>query len=138
MLLKINKNQGFTFLEVMVALSVLALILTAVFKIYTQSVSMLLFTDFDIKAPMLAQQIIGEKKGAEESFDKEDGTFGEEFPFYKWKLEKKEISLDDLKESFPEGIKSLKFKKATITISNSDNRKYTTFFYEKNSSAHER
>lgn len=129
--MKIKKNlQGFTFLEVMVALSVLALILTAVFRLYSQSVSMLISSSFDMKAPFLAQKIITEYKTDKTSRFENQGKFEKEFEKFIWKIDKNEIFISGYSEELPEDIENIKINKITVTIEENQ-KKYQTFFYEK-------
>lgn len=128
--LKLN-NKGFTFLEVMVALMVLAMVITSVFRLYTQSISMLISSGFDLKAPLLAKSIACEKSIEESLPEKDKGKFKEKFPDYSWELLTSEIKTDKLKGDFPENIKTLKFKKVEIIVKNKEKRKYITFFHGK-------
>lgn len=125
-----NKNKsGFTFLEVMIAVSVLALVLTAVFRLYSQSVSMLFYTGFDLKAPLLAEKIISEKKSENEFFSDDQGDFGEDFSNYSWSMKVADVELSDLSETIPEQAENIKMQKVTITVTNINKNRYTTFFY---------
>ena len=126
----INKNKsGFTFLEVMIAVSVLALVLTAVFRLYSQSVSMLFYTGFDLKAPLLAEKIISEKKTENNFFSDDQGDFGEDFRNYSWSTQVSDVELSDLSGTIPEQAENIKMQKVTVTVTNINKNKYTTFFY---------
>ncbi|MCB9480605.1 MAG: prepilin-type N-terminal cleavage/methylation domain-containing protein [Desulfobacteraceae bacterium] len=125
--------QGFTFLEVMVALSVLALILTAVFRLYSQSVSMLISSSFDMKAPFLAQKIVTEYKTDKTARFQNNGKFEDEFEKFSWKIDTEELIVSGYSDELPEEIENIKINKITVTIT--DNHKnYQTFFYEKTDS----
>ncbi|WP_041279349.1 type IV pilus modification PilV family protein [Desulfobacula toluolica] len=57
----IKTNQkGFTLLEIMVAVSIIAIAFTSVIKLHTQTVAMNIGSNFYAKAPLLAQRIIAE------------------------------------------------------------------------------
>jgi prepilin-type N-terminal cleavage/methylation domain-containing protein len=122
--------KGFTFLEVMVALSVLALILTAVFRLYAQSLMMISSSDFDMKAPFLAQKIVTELKTGKASTMGTNGKFEGEFRNFTWQIDKEELFISGYSDLLPEDIENIKINKVIVTIS--DNlKKYETFFYEK-------
>ncbi len=126
-------KNGFTFLEVMVALSVLALVITAVFKLHIQSVSMIIATDFYLKAPLLAEEIITEKKYGNDVNLNDQGTF-ENYPDFKWTTSEIEVNINDYTDEASPEIKNIKFRKVKVIISMENGRNYNTFFYtdEKN------
>jgi len=55
-----SNHEGFTLLEIMVAIAIMAIALTSVLKLYTQTVAMNMASNFYAKAPLLAQKIISE------------------------------------------------------------------------------
>jgi prepilin-type N-terminal cleavage/methylation domain-containing protein len=122
--------KGFTFLEVMVALSVLALILTAVFRLYSQSLLMITSSDFDMKAPFLAQQIVTELKSENKLSILKNGRFEDNFKNFFWQIDKEELLISGNKDLLPEEIGNIKFNKVIVTISDKS-KKFQTFFYEK-------
>ena len=76
---------GFTLLEVMVAVAVIAIALVAVFQLHAQTVSMGSVARFYATAPMLAQARISELETAEAgSFQNDSGDFGNDFGGYVW------------------------------------------------------
>jgi prepilin-type N-terminal cleavage/methylation domain-containing protein len=58
----LNKTdqKGFTLLEVMVAVAIIAIAFTSVLKLHTQTLTMNIASNFYVKAPLLAQKIISE------------------------------------------------------------------------------
>lgn len=54
------KEKGFTLLEVMVAVTIMAIAFTAVLSVHSQTVSMNIASNFHTKAPLLAKKIISE------------------------------------------------------------------------------
>jgi general secretion pathway protein I len=88
----INKNyrlldeRGFTFLEVMIALSIIAIVLVSVYRLQSQTVLMSIRSRFDTLAPMLAQQKLSDIEMDPTSAKSGDGNFGEAFPGYYWKV----------------------------------------------------
>ena len=77
--------SGFTLLEVMVSLSIIAIALIAVYSTYTQTISMNIEQRFNATAPLLAAGIVSdlEKRSLDDLSD-ESGEFGPEFPGYRW------------------------------------------------------
>lgn len=76
---------GFTLLEVMVAVAVIAIALVAVFQLHAQTVSMGSVARFYATAPMLAQARISELETAEPgAFQNDSGDFGNDFGGYVW------------------------------------------------------
>ncbi|TWI77463.1 type II secretion system protein I [Desulfobotulus alkaliphilus] len=53
-----QNQKGFTLLEVMIALSILAIVLTAVLSLHARSIAMLDRSSADILAPYLASQVL--------------------------------------------------------------------------------
>ncbi len=83
------KADGFTLLEIMVAISILAVVMTGVFKIHAQSVFMADRTKFYAAAPLLAHQKLAEIDSAP---DKKrirrlhSGQFPDNFSQYRWSV----------------------------------------------------
>jgi prepilin-type N-terminal cleavage/methylation domain-containing protein len=116
---------GFTLLEVMVALSIISVVITAVFGLQSQTVVLNTNSQFDTKAPFLAQFKITEII-ADISNQREDkaGDFGDEFPGYVWR--------SSLKDSDSEIIGSFaeKMKQINVTVSfNEEEFVYTLTTY---------
>jgi type II secretion system protein I len=82
-----KKNSGFTLLEVMIAMAIIAIALVAVFGSQSQSLSIASESKFNTTAALLAQSKMAEI----EILDSKDlasssGDFGEDFPDYHWDL----------------------------------------------------
>ncbi|MBW1836281.1 MAG: type II secretion system protein [Deltaproteobacteria bacterium] len=86
------KTNGFTLLEIMVAISILVLVLVTVFKMHIQTLAMHNTARFQTSAPLLAQKKITEieTKNIDELVS-DSGDFGDRFPGYTWK-----VSIDDV------------------------------------------
>ncbi|TFG93098.1 MAG: type II secretion system protein GspI [Syntrophobacterales bacterium] len=115
-----HASGGFTLLEVMLAMAILAISLTAVFQSQSQSISMAGRSRFETTAPLLAQsemaQIEAKSPG---DIHAGEGDFGDTFPDYTWSLDIAETEIENL-------------KKITLTVTNntmtSDNR-YSLVLY---------
>lgn len=94
-----SKYSAFTLLEVMVAMAIIAIALTAVLGSQSQSVSLASESKFNTTAAFLAQGKMAEieiKKPDDLSDD--SGDFGEDFPGYNWKLTIRDIGFDKPKD----------------------------------------
>jgi general secretion pathway protein I len=80
-------HNGFTLLEVMVAISMLAIALTTLFGSQSQSVSLAATTKFNIQGPLLAQLKLAEFTASTDRPASDSGDFGDEFPGFQWQLE---------------------------------------------------
>lgn len=80
------KNTGFTLLEVMIAMAILAIALTSLFGSQTTSVALAAETRFNIQAPLLARMQLARFQ-SEEDIVSDSGDFDDEFPGFKWELQ---------------------------------------------------
>lgn len=86
--------RGFTLLEVMVALAILAVALTTLFGSQSQSLSLALQAKFDTTAPLLAGLKGAElESGRLQPVDAE-GDFGADFPGYGWRIEVRDAAAE--------------------------------------------
>ena len=109
-------HDGFTLLEVMIAMAILAIALVAVYQSQSQSLSMASDSRFLTTASLLAQGRMAEIDAANplQMVDKK-GDFGEAFPDYKW-----EVEIGDVEE-----IPLL--KRIALTVTNSRMTKRNTY-----------
>ena len=76
---------GFTLLEIMVAISIISIALIAVYRLYTQTLSMNQQLMFNTQAPMLAQKKMAELYAlSQDELTDNSGDFGDEFHSYRW------------------------------------------------------
>ncbi len=127
--LEIEKRQpdfGFTLLEIMVAISIIAIVLIAIFKMHSQTINLNLATRFYSTAPLLAQNKIAELETTSLNDQMaESGNFGDDFPNYSWG-----VSMDNI-ESEILGAVSESLKKIEVTISyNNDELIYSFRTYK--------
>ena len=107
-----EKDRGFTFLEVMVAVVFLATILTAALGSQSQSVSLASEARFYTTATLLAQGKMAEIEAKDlDTLSSDSGDFGEDFPGYTW-----EIVVDNVYLDYPENV-SDHLRKVTLTLS---------------------
>jgi len=114
---KRNKpSRAFTLLEVMVAVAVLAIALTAIFRLQGQSASMCSRAKFETTAPLLANWKMAQFMTANEGdLSSGSGDFGDDYPEYAWKCEVDEVSSVVLQDS------SKRLRKISLTVSWGDN-----------------
>ncbi|MEN8199414.1 MAG: type II secretion system protein [Thermodesulfobacteriota bacterium] len=88
------KNNGFTLLEVVIAMAILAIALTSLFGSQSASVALATETRFNVQAPLLARMQLSRLQ-AEENVSDDSGDFGEEFPGFQWQLRVEDLASID-------------------------------------------
>lgn len=79
--------RGFTLLEVMVALGIMAVVLVSVYRLQSQTLTMSMESRFYTQAPLLARSaLIRLEQSKEREMASGQGDFGREFPGYLWKI----------------------------------------------------
>ena len=118
--LKIEPAAGFTLLEIMVSISIIAIVLVAVYRMHTQTISMNTSVKFYTTAPLLAHGKIAELEITPlNELTDDSGNFGEEFAGYRWN-----VSINDVESKFL-GATGEDLKKIDVTISfNNDELTY--------------
>jgi general secretion pathway protein I len=92
--------SGFTLLEVMVAVSIIAIVFVSVFRLHTQTLTMSSSVSFYSMAPMLAQGKLAELENrSTESFSDDAGDFGEQFPGYSWEAGVSDVESEILEDT---------------------------------------
>jgi general secretion pathway protein I len=122
---KLQPDSGFTLLEIMVALSIIAIVLVSVYKMQAQTISMNHEARFYAIAPLLAQLKIAEVEieNTGEQMDN-SGDFGDEFPGYRWN-----VVIEDI-ESEPLGNMAENLKQINVNVSfNTDEFTYSLRTY---------
>ncbi len=122
------QTAGFTFLEIMVALSILSIVIISISKLHIQTIAMNNDARFFIYAPLLGNKVMAEIDAASlNDLSDDSGDFGEEFPGYTWSVSFDDVESENL-ESVAESI-----KKIDVTVSfneNEYNYNFTTYrFY---------
>jgi general secretion pathway protein I len=108
---------GFTLLEVMVALAVMAIVLVSVYRMHSQSLTMNTAARFYTQAPILAQGKMAELEALSSgAFPENSGDFGEQFPGYSWETSGADINSEILGEVAED------LKRVDITVSLNENQ----------------
>ena len=117
---EVMSKTGFTFIEVLMAISILAILLVGVHKLQSQMVSMNQTTQFFTLAPLLAQSQMAEMERRNfKEIPKDSGDFGGAYPGYDWSL-----NMETLES---EVLKKLAYPMKKIDISVSFNRGERTY-----------
>ena len=92
-----RSTYGFTLLEVMVSLSIIAIALLAVYGNYSKTIVMNTDQQFNTTAPLLAARVVAdfENRSLADLMD-ESGTFGPEFDGYEWSVVVESIASEAL------------------------------------------
>ena len=94
-----SSGKGFTLLEVMIAMAILAIALVAVFSSQAQSIYMTADSRFSTTAPLLAQSKMVEYEAADlGNVGPTAGEFGSDFADYVWRVEIKDTDREMLKK----------------------------------------
>ncbi len=125
-LLLVNK-RAFTLLEVMIAVSIMAIALVALFGSQSRSLSHATEAHFNMVAPMLAAGKLAEINSGNAAMANDDGDFGEEFPGYSWKIETENASFDS-PEALTKLVKPLQKIELTV-LWNETPYSYTLTYY---------
>ncbi len=103
----VSTSDGFTLLEVLVSLSIMALVLVAVFRLQAQSISMNNAARFQTTAPLLLQSKLAVFKATPlDDLASDSGDFGDAFPDYTWQFFVEDIESETLGTT-AEGLKKL-------------------------------
>ncbi|MBW1732842.1 MAG: prepilin-type N-terminal cleavage/methylation domain-containing protein [Deltaproteobacteria bacterium] len=91
---KMPLSPGFTLLEVMIAVAIIAIALMAVLGSQSQGLSLAGESRFNRTAALLAQGKMAEVEGIGEMEDlrSDSGDFGDDFPGYAWQVSVNEVS----------------------------------------------
>jgi general secretion pathway protein I len=106
---------GFTLMEVLVALSVVAIALMAIYRMHSQTLFMDTRSRFDSVATMLTRQKLADVNAIELSeFNADDGDFGQDHPGYSWKIQTEAVTSDLIRQDGPT------LKQIRLTISHNE------------------
>ncbi len=95
----LRTKSGFTLLEVLIALAIMAVVLAAVYRMHSQTLSMTTANRFYTIAPMLAQGKMAQLEATSDDIITGDsGDFGEKFPGYTWNVTAEDVASEALGE----------------------------------------
>ena len=121
--------SGFTLLEVMVAMAVLAIVLVSVYRMHSQTLTMNTAARFYTQAPLLAQKKMAEVTTTSSGiFASDSGDFGENFPGYSWQVSAADASSELLGEVADD------FKRIEVSVAYLNNQfsyRLTTYRFQR-------
>jgi prepilin-type N-terminal cleavage/methylation domain-containing protein len=83
----LRSHRGFTLLEVMVALGIMAIVLVGAYRLQSQTITMSMESRFHTQAPLLARSALTQlEQSKEREMASSQGDFGREFPGYQWRI----------------------------------------------------
>ena len=121
-------EKAFTLLEVMIAVSIIAIGLVALFGSQSRSLSQATEAHFNNIAPMLASLKLAELQSGIIPLENDEGDFEDDFSGYTWEIEVSDASL----ESF-ETLETIQdpLQQVTLTVSWSETTyTYSITYYE--------
>ncbi|MCP3892963.1 MAG: prepilin-type N-terminal cleavage/methylation domain-containing protein [Desulfobulbaceae bacterium] len=122
------ETKGFTLLEVMIAVSILAIGFVVLFGSQSRSISNVTEAKFNLLAPMLASSKFAElTAGSEGDVSSDEGDFADDQPGYRWAVEVEDATFDSL-EILDELEKPLKRLKLVISMDGTG-FKYSLVYY---------
>ncbi|HUV77925.1 MAG TPA: prepilin-type N-terminal cleavage/methylation domain-containing protein [Desulfobacterales bacterium] len=112
-----QSKAGFTLLEIMVAISIMAIVLVTVFRMHAQTLSMTYSARFYATSPLLAQKKMVEIESiGQQDMTDDSGDFGDEFPGYRWR-----VAVDDVESKALGGVaENLKKIDILVTLNNDE------------------
>jgi general secretion pathway protein I len=114
-----GKDPGFTLLEVIVALSIIAIALTTLLVSQAQSLSLAGEAKFSTTAVLLAQHKMAELETTEaDDLVADSGDFGEDFPDYFWETQINPVSFPGVEEYADQ------FKQIDLRVFFGENKQY--------------
>jgi general secretion pathway protein I len=125
--LKRHDISGFTLLEVMVAVAILAMALVAALGSQSQGISLANEAKFTTTAAFLAQAKMAEIEAiAPDELASDSGDFGEDFPGYNWKTEVADSPVLGDNEKVTRHVKQVTL---TVFPADTDSYRYGFIFY---------
>ena len=92
-------QTGFTLLEVLIAMAIMAIVLVSVYRMHSQTLTMTSANRFYTQAPLLAQSKMAQLEAvSSESISGDSGDFGDNFPGYSWSVSTEAMSMEALGE----------------------------------------
>jgi prepilin-type N-terminal cleavage/methylation domain-containing protein len=120
---KKKSSRGFTLLEVMISVAIIAFVFVSIFRMQSSTIDLATAGNFNTFAPMLAEKLLNDVANDLADWSEFEGDFSDSFPGIQWHLEISEtfFETDDLISKDNQE----RFKKIEIEIiSSSGSRSY--------------
>ena len=118
-------EAGFTLLEVLIAMAIMAIVLVSVYRLHSQTLSMTTANKFYTQAPLLAQSKMAQLEAlSSDAISEDSGDFGDKFPGYGWSVSMEDVS----SEMLDQAAEDLKRIDLTVTL-NENEYEYTVRLY---------
>ncbi len=116
--------MGFSLIEVLVALAILTIALTSVYRLQSLTYSMTAEARFHTIAPKLAQKRLAaiEREGLKNASDN-SGDFGQAYPGYSWTVRMEEVPSDMITSD------NQRLTRIDVTIEHNEERSYVLRTY---------
>ncbi|MFK5954604.1 MAG: prepilin-type N-terminal cleavage/methylation domain-containing protein [Desulfobacterium sp.] len=115
---KRKNNDGFTLLEIMVSISIIAIVLVSLFRMHASTIRLAEKVKFNAVATSLAQKKITEICMDIEDASDATGDFGDEFPGYSWESHMGDMSVFDENMISEKQAENMKRIDLTISLGN--------------------
>jgi general secretion pathway protein I len=116
---RMDRAAGFTLIEVLVALAIITISLTSVYRLQSDTFRMSADARFYTLAPLLAESKLAEieRQGFKNSTD-DSGDFGQDYQGYSWTVRIEEVRSDLIKED------KYKLSMVDVTITRNEELNY--------------
>jgi general secretion pathway protein I len=114
----LSEQQGFTLLEVLIAIAILAISLSAILGSQAQSLSLATEAQFNIHAATLAKAKLAEYESGVTPLEDGDGDFGDDFPGFVWKVEVQDADLSEFLPTSADPVEPLQRLDLTVSQDN--------------------
>ena len=113
-------QSGFTLFEVLIAVAVLAISLTAIYRLHNQSIFLTQVNRFFTQAPLLAKDRLAELENRPlKRWGDDSGDFEDEFEGYHWQIEVEPAPFEMFKSN------DYRLVQITVTINDDDKQAYS-------------
>lgn len=92
---RVSGNRGFTLLEIMVSVSVIAIVFVSLFQLQSGSIGMASAGRFSTLAPILADRLLADIQQNLTGWTDLEGDFGDAFPGFRWTCDLADVVPED-------------------------------------------
>lgn len=114
----LKKNTGFTLLEIMVSVAVMAIVFVSVFRMQSASIDLAAAGRFHTLAPMLAEKVLSQVEQSLSEGMETQGNFGQDYPGIQWEFELEDADFEGMAGINPDS--EFRLKKISLKISRPD------------------